>query len=177
MRYNSDQRHGFWWAIGKTGLTASECDGFRGNDAHAREVSRRGIENVRKRARQRMQCTALIAQIERAVMVIGVGICDSRIGLPMLVRRDGHSFINIERVVVHERYDTPQLRDHEQAQKAGTEAAEGSAADDDRGGYFLCPSRDRRRARAGRLSLGVSRGTGSGRSWCRSRGCAGSPNS
>jgi hypothetical protein len=30
-------------------------------------------------------------------------------------------------VVVHERYDTRQLRDHEQAEEAGTQAADGSS--------------------------------------------------
>ena len=49
-------------------------------DADALEVSRRGIDNVRKRSGQRMQRTALIVQIEQAVMVIGVRICDSWIG-------------------------------------------------------------------------------------------------
>ena len=40
----------------------------------ARAEIRRGIENVRKRPGQRMQGTALIVQIEQAVMVVGVRI-------------------------------------------------------------------------------------------------------
>jgi len=43
-------------------------------------MSRRGIENMRKRPGQRMQRTALIVQIKQTVMVIGVRICDGRIG-------------------------------------------------------------------------------------------------
>jgi len=80
VRDSSDQRHGFWWTIGKSGPAASECDGFRSKDAHAHEVSWRGIENVRKRPGQRMQRTALIVQINQTVMVIRVRICDGRIG-------------------------------------------------------------------------------------------------
>ena len=80
VRDRSDQRHGFWWAVGKTRLSSGERDGFRVNDAHAHEVRRRGIENVRKRSGQRMQRTALIVKIKQAVMVIGVRIRDSRIG-------------------------------------------------------------------------------------------------
>lgn len=101
VRDRSDQRHGFWWAIGKTRLSSGERDGFCVNDAHAHEVSRRGIENVRKRSGQRMQRTALIVKIKRAVMVIGVRICGSRIGYSMLVDRHWRSFINIQCVVVN----------------------------------------------------------------------------
>src|SRR5262249_47976110 len=63
VRDSSDQRHGFWWAIGKTGLAAGNCDHLGEHNAHAREVSWRGIENVRNRPGQRMQRTALIMQI------------------------------------------------------------------------------------------------------------------
>jgi hypothetical protein len=77
VRGSSDQRHGFWWAIGKTRLSSGERDGFRDNDAHAHEVSRRGIESVRKRADQCVQRTALIVQIKQPVMVIGVRLCGS----------------------------------------------------------------------------------------------------
>src|SRR5262249_3289510 len=79
VRDSSDQRHGFWWAIRKTRLSSGERDGFRDNDAHAYEVSRRGNDNARKRPCQRMQCTALIVQIKQAMMVTGVRICDTRI--------------------------------------------------------------------------------------------------
>src|SRR5262249_43472777 len=76
-QFKSEAR--FWWAIGKTRLAAGKCGYFGGNDAHSHEVSRHDFENARKRPGQRMQRTALIVQIKRAVMVIGIRVCDSRI--------------------------------------------------------------------------------------------------
>src|SRR5262249_9468422 len=72
VRDSSDQRHGFWWAIGKARLAAGEGDHFGESDAHTYEANQHGIENVRKRPGQRMQRTALIVQIKQAVMVIGI---------------------------------------------------------------------------------------------------------
>ena len=64
VRDSSDQRHGFWWTLGKTRLSSGERDRFGDDGAHAHEVSRRGIEDVWKRPGQRMQRTALIVQIK-----------------------------------------------------------------------------------------------------------------
>jgi hypothetical protein len=48
-----------------------------------------------------MESTALIVQIERAVMVVGVGARDSRSDMRVAVGGDWHRLIHIQRVVVN----------------------------------------------------------------------------
>ncbi len=74
---SSGQEHGFWWSIEKVWLAARESDHFGRRHAHAYKIGRANIHYIRKRSGQRMQGTALIVQIEQAVMVVGVRICGS----------------------------------------------------------------------------------------------------
>ena len=57
-------------------------------------------------------------QIERAVMVVGIGIRDSRFDMRVPVGSDGRRLIHIQSVVVDQRDDPRHLRDHEECQQA-----------------------------------------------------------
>ncbi len=70
-----------------------------------------------------MQGAALIVQIERAVMVVDIGIRNSRFDIRMPVGSDRHSLIHIQRVVVEQRDDARHLRDREERQQRCADAA------------------------------------------------------
>ena len=59
-------------------------------------------------------------------MMIGVGICRRRLDVWVVVGADGCGLGDVERVIVDQRNDARDLRDHEQAEQAGTEAADRS---------------------------------------------------
>jgi hypothetical protein len=100
MHDGSAQRHGSWWTIENAGIGAGKCDRLVRGDADARKGNRSGVDDVREGSRQRMESTALIVQIERAVMVVGVGARDSRSDMRVAVGGDWHRLIHIQRVVV-----------------------------------------------------------------------------
>ena len=60
---------------------------------------------MREGAGQGMESTALILQIERAVMVVGVRVRDSRSDMRVAVGSDWRCLIHIQRVVVDQRDD------------------------------------------------------------------------
>jgi hypothetical protein len=68
--------------------------------ADARKANRNSIDDVREGSGQGMESTALIVQIERAVMVVCVGARDSRSDMRVAVGGDWHRLIHIQRVVV-----------------------------------------------------------------------------
>jgi hypothetical protein len=100
MHDGSAQRHGSWWTIENAGIGAGECDRLVRSDADARKGNRSGVDDVREGSRQRVESTALIVQIERAVMVVGVGARDSRSDTRVAVGGDWRRLIHIQRVVV-----------------------------------------------------------------------------
>jgi len=71
-----------------------------------------------------MQGTALIVQIENAVVVPGVRTCDGAIDVNVRVTGDRYRFKHIECVVVYQRYDARDLGDHEEDQEAGAKPAD-----------------------------------------------------
>jgi hypothetical protein len=71
-----------------------------------------------------MEGAALIVQIERAVMVVGIGTRDSRSDMRVAMSGDWHRLIHIQRVVVDQRDDPRNLRDHEERQQGCAEAAD-----------------------------------------------------
>jgi hypothetical protein len=103
-----------WRTIENAGLSAGERDLLIRNNAQAPKVGRSGVRDARDRSGQRVQGAALIVQLKRAVMVVGVGIYGSRAGMRMRVRGDRLCLINIERVVVDQWDDARHLRDHKQ---------------------------------------------------------------
>jgi hypothetical protein len=103
-----------WRTIENAGLSAGERDQLIRNDAQAHEVDRSGAHDVRDRPGQRVQGAALIVQLKRAVMVVGVGIYGSRAGMRVRVGGDWCCLKHIERVVVDQWDDARHLRDHKQ---------------------------------------------------------------
>jgi len=63
-----------------------------------------------------MESAALVVQIERAVMVVGVRVSHSRFHKRVAVGSDRRRLIHIQRVVVDQRDDANHLRDYEERQ-------------------------------------------------------------
>jgi hypothetical protein len=145
---SSGQEHGFWWSIEKVRLVARESDHFGRSYAQAHKIRWSNVRYMRKRPGQRMQGTALIVQIEQAVMVVGVRICGSWFDLAVTVSGDRRSFIYIERMVVYQRDDARRLREHKEAQHAGAQPADRSH---ERHGIRIAPRRIVREPAAVRL--------------------------
>ena len=116
MRDGSAHRHGSWWTIENSGITAGECDQLFRDYAHAHKTNWSRLDNVRKWGGQSMEGAALIMQIKRAVMVVGIGIGQSWSYIRMSVARDRRGLIHIQRMVVDQRDHADDLRDHEDRQ-------------------------------------------------------------
>ncbi len=71
-----------------------------------------------------MQGATLIVQVNHAVMVVGIGNSNSRFDVRMPVGSDGRGLIHIQSVVVDQRDDPRNLRDHEECQQGCAEAAD-----------------------------------------------------
>ena len=110
----SASRQRSWRTIRNSRFSAGEGDQLIRNDAQAREVGRSGVHDVRDRSGQRVQRAALIVQVKRAVMVVGVGNYRSRPGMWVRVGGDRCCLKHIKRVVVDQWDDARHLRDHEQ---------------------------------------------------------------
>jgi hypothetical protein len=74
MRDGLAQRHGSWWTIKDGGSAARESDQLLRHYTKARKANRSTMDNVRERTSHGMQRAALIMQVERPVVVIGVRI-------------------------------------------------------------------------------------------------------
>jgi hypothetical protein len=63
-----------------------------------------------------MQSTTLVVQIERAVMVIRVRVFNIRSDMGMAVGFDGNRLKHIQRMLVDQRDDPRDLREHKEPQ-------------------------------------------------------------
>jgi hypothetical protein len=71
-----------------------------------------------------MKRAALIVQADRAMMMVCVGICDTWSGKGMSVRSDRRRLIHVQRMLINQRDDPCHLRNHEECQEGGVEAAD-----------------------------------------------------
>ena len=63
-----------------------------------------------------MESAALVVQIQRAVMVVGVRVCHGRFHMRVAVGSDWRRLIHIQRVFVDQRDDANHLRDYKESQ-------------------------------------------------------------
>jgi hypothetical protein len=66
--------HGSWRTIKDRGVVAGESDHGNRHYAEAHKINRDIIYKVREETGKGMQCTALIVQIEHAMVMIGVRV-------------------------------------------------------------------------------------------------------
>ena len=83
------------------------------NDAQAGKPGRSGIDRDRKRPGQRMEGTALIVQVEDAVMVVGIGGRDGALDVNVRVSGDRGGFEHIEGMIVDHGNDARDLGGYE----------------------------------------------------------------
>jgi len=109
----SDQRHGSWWTTETVGDALGERGHCDRNDAQAGKPGRSGIDRDRKRPGQRMEGTALIVQVEDAVMVVGIGGRDGALDVNVRVSGDRGGFEHIEGMIVDHGNDARDLGGYE----------------------------------------------------------------
>ena len=116
MRDSSAQRQRSWWAIENAGLAAGERNQLIRGYSHAHKVNGSVINRLRQRAGERMEGTALIVEIERAVMVVSIRVRGSRFHMRVPVGSDWRRLIHVQGVLVDQRDDPRHLRDNEERQ-------------------------------------------------------------
>jgi hypothetical protein len=122
----SAQRQRSRRSIKNARLATAERDQILRHNGPAGKESESGTHGVWKGPGQRVKRAALIVQVERAMMVIGIRIDKGRLVNRMMMRINRHCLINIERVIVEQRNDTCNLRRHEQRQQRQANPAHGS---------------------------------------------------
>ena len=117
MRDGSGQRQGLRRAVENSGIAGGKSSRLDCKYRLAGKVDPSHPGNLRERSSEHVQRAALIMQIERAVMVVGVRICGSCLDMRVMVSNDRRRLIHIERVIVEQRSDAGDLRNHEDCQQ------------------------------------------------------------
>ena len=114
-----------WRTLDKDGITISERDHFGSNNAGARKGIDGNIPNLWYGSGQRMQSAALVVQVNKAMMMIGVSCADA-LHMNVGVADDGRDFKYVQGVIVYQRNHSRDLGDDKERQNPGTKTSDGS---------------------------------------------------
>ena len=123
MRVGSGQRQRLRWTVENSGIAARKDSQRDCEYGRAGEINARNSANLRQGSGEHVQGTALIMQIECAVVVVGIGIGSRRVEVRMLMCSDRGRLVHIQRMVIEQRDYARDLRNHEDCQQGCAKAA------------------------------------------------------